>query len=118
MKDKLRIGMQLLSDLEIVRTKLVPCFPPHYNVLQFFITQYAIVANNNVFNFASIDLQMECYYSDPTLEPGDILVLVEWLDSFSEEVSSWGADDIPVFVNAKKRLLHQFDVACTVGIDR
>ena len=42
------IGMQLLSDLELVRTKVVPCFPPHYNVLQFFITQYAIVANNNV----------------------------------------------------------------------
>ena len=48
MKDKLRIGMQLLSDLEVVRTKLVPCFPPHYNILQFFINQYAVIANNNV----------------------------------------------------------------------
>ena len=45
MKDKLRIGMQLLSDLELVRTKVVPC-------LQFFITQYAVVANNNVVNHA------------------------------------------------------------------
>ena len=60
---------------------------------------------------------MECYYADPTLEPGEILVLVEWLDSFSEEVASWGAEDIPVFVDAKKRLLHQFDVACTVRTD-
>lgn len=48
MKDKLRIGMQLLADLDTVRVKLVPCFPPHYNILQFFITQYAIIANNNV----------------------------------------------------------------------
>ena len=47
MKDKLRIGMQLLEDLENVRAELVPCFPPHYNILQFFINQYAIVANNN-----------------------------------------------------------------------
>ena len=58
---------------------------------------------------------MEVYYNDPTLEPGDVLVLVEWLDSFSEEVSSWGAQDIPVFVDAKKRLLEKFDVACKVG---
>lgn len=48
MKDKLRIGMQLLADLDTVRVKLVPCFPPHYNILQFFIIQYAIIANNNV----------------------------------------------------------------------
>ena len=48
MKDKLRIGMQLLADLDTVRTKLVPCFPPHYNILQFFVNQYAIVANSNV----------------------------------------------------------------------
>ena len=58
---------------------------------------------------------MEVYYNDPTLEPGDVLVLVEWLDSFSEEVSSWGAQDIPVFVDAKKRLLGKFDIACKVG---
>ena len=50
MKDKLRIGMQLLADLDTVRTKLVPCFPPHYNILQFFVNQYAIVANSNVSN--------------------------------------------------------------------
>ena len=48
MKDVLRIGMQLLADLDTVRTKLVPCFPPHYNILQFFVNQYAIVANSNV----------------------------------------------------------------------
>ena len=48
MKDKLRIGMQLLGDLEVVRTKLVPCFPPHYDILQFFINQYALIANNQV----------------------------------------------------------------------
>ena len=58
---------------------------------------------------------MECFYSDPTLETGDILVLVEWLDSFSEEVASWGAEDIPVFVEAKQRLLDQFDMVCSVG---
>lgn len=48
MKDKLRIGMQLLGDLDVVRTKLVPCFPPHYDILQFFINQYALIANNQV----------------------------------------------------------------------
>ena len=58
---------------------------------------------------------MECFYSDPTLETGDILVLVEWLDSFSEEVAAWGAEDIPVFVEAKQRLLDQFDMVCSVG---
>ena len=47
MKDTLRIGMQLLADLEVIRTKVVPCFPAHYDILQFFINQYAIVANNN-----------------------------------------------------------------------
>ena len=48
MKDTLRIGMQLLADLEMVRMKVVPCFPPHYNILQFFILQYATIANNHV----------------------------------------------------------------------
>ena len=103
MKDKLRIGMQLLADLEVVRTKVVPCFPPHYNILQFFIDQYALIANNN----------MEPFYDDPTLEPGEILVLVEWLDSFCEEVKSWGGADVPVFVEAKKRLMDKFELACT-----
>ena len=48
MKDVLRIGMQLLADLDTVRTKLVPCFPPHYKILQFFVEEYANVANSNV----------------------------------------------------------------------
>lgn len=48
MKDTLRIGMQLLADLEMVRMKVVPCFPPHYNILQFFILQYATITNNHV----------------------------------------------------------------------
>ena len=58
---------------------------------------------------------MEPFYDDPTLEPGEILVLVEWLDSFCEEVKSWGGADVPVFVEAKKRLMDKFELACTVG---
>lgn len=95
MKDKLRIGMQLLADLENVRVELVPCFPPHYNILQFFITQYAVIANNNVSAGAGPEAQMQPYYDDPTLEPGEILVLVEWLDSFLEEVRGWAASPSP-----------------------
>ena len=55
MKDTLRIGMQLLSDLEVIRTKVVPCFPAHYNILQFFSNQYAVVANNNAGVAAAAD---------------------------------------------------------------
>lgn len=65
MKDKLRIGMQLLADLEVVRTKVVPCFPPHYNILQFFIDQYALIANNNVLN---TDI-LFCRWSPSTMTP-------------------------------------------------
>lgn len=59
---------------------------------------------------------MECYYNDPTIEPGDILVLVEWLDSFCEEVASWGGESVPVFVEAKERLLEKFKISCSVFI--
>ena len=57
---------------------------------------------------------MECYYNDPTIEPGDILVLVEWLDSFCEEIASWGGETVPVFVEAKERLIEKFRITCTV----
>lgn len=57
---------------------------------------------------------MECYYNDPTIEPGDILVLVEWLDSFCEEVASWGGESIPVFEDAKERLIEKFKVTSNV----
>ena len=57
---------------------------------------------------------MECYYNDPTIEPGDILVLVEWFDSFCEEVASWGGETVPVFVEAKERLIEKFRITCTV----
>ena len=40
--------------------------------------------------------------------------LLEWLDSFCEEVKAWGSDDIPVFVEAKKKLLGKFELVCTV----
>ena len=115
MKDKLRIGMQLLADLENVRVELVPCFPLHYNILQFFITQYAVIANNNVSAGAGPEAQMRPYYDDPTLEPGEILVLVEWLDSFLEEVQGWGCEPVAVFVEAKERLMQKFESSCTVG---
>ena len=48
---------------------------------------------------------MEFFYESQQLEPGEILVLLEWLDSFCEEVKAWGSDEIPVFVEAKKKLL-------------
>ena len=57
---------------------------------------------------------MECYYNDPLIEPGDILVLVEWLDSFCEEVASWGAESVTVFVEAKERLIEKFRVTSNV----
>lgn len=41
-------------------------------------------------------------------------MLLEWLDSFCEEVKAWGSDDIPVFVEAKKKLLGKFELVCTV----
>lgn len=57
---------------------------------------------------------MEYFYENQSLEPGDILVLLEWLDSFCEEVKVWGSDEIPVFVEAKKKLLSTFELVCTV----
>ena len=57
---------------------------------------------------------MEFFYESQQLEPGEILVLLEWLDSFCEEVKAWGSDEIPVFVEAKKKLLGKFELACTV----
>ena len=57
---------------------------------------------------------MEYYYESQGLEPGEILVLLEWLDSFCEEVKACGSDDIPVFVEAKKKLLGKFELVCTV----
>lgn len=58
---------------------------------------------------------MQPYYDDPTLEPGEILVLVEWLDSFLEEVQSWGCEPVAVFVEAKEQLMRKFESSCTVG---
>ena len=57
---------------------------------------------------------MQSYYNDPTSEHGDILVFVEWLDRFCEEVASWGGEPVPVFVEAKERLIEKFRITCTV----
>ena len=58
---------------------------------------------------------MEVYYDDPSLYSGEILVLVEWFDSFLEEVQGWGCEPIAVFVEAKERLMKKFEMTCTVS---
>ncbi|KAK8814278.1 hypothetical protein WA158_008140 [Blastocystis sp. Blastoise] len=96
--EKLKIGMQLLSDLEVVKTKVVPCFPPHYNILNFFVHEYALVSQT----------QLESIYNNANLEPSEILSLIEWLESYNDEIVQWGCKEIDEFYGAKGRLMGKF----------
>lgn len=73
-----------VNDLYIVKTKVAPCFPPHYDIFNVYKENYLTHIKNKVKNFLDAD-ELE-------KTPGLLIPIAHWLDQFETSLSKIGID--------------------------
>lgn len=69
--------MQLLSDLEIVRSKVVPCYPEDYDILNFYVHEYALVSQAQVYSWFVFRItSWKLFTTTPTWNPAAFSLLL------------------------------------------
>ena len=74
----------LIADLYLVQTKVVPCFPPKYNIFNVYKDRYL----KNVYDRISPYMN-ESYLSE---NRGNLILFAKWLDQFNENLKKVGID--------------------------
>jgi hypothetical protein len=76
--------LNLVGDLNIVHSKVVPCFPPKYNIFNLYKELYLKHIYNKIQPFINEeDLQQT---------PGSLIVIAKWLDQFTESLRKVSVD--------------------------
>jgi hypothetical protein len=70
----------ILLDLTYLRADVAPCFPPSYNIMETFRTQYERHLVQNIGRLYNTQRGF------PGMDQGELLQLMEWLDYYNQEV--------------------------------
>jgi exocyst complex component 3 len=83
-KEILDESQNLIMDLYLVQTKVVPCFPPKYDIFNVYKEKYL----KNIYD------KIQMYTTEKYLEDnkGDLILFAKWLDLFSENLKKVGID--------------------------
>ena len=83
-EETLEETLKMVNELYIIYTKVVPCFPPHYDI--FNVDKKAYLEN--------IQLQLKSYLNQEELEnsPGLLIPIAHWLSQFGEGLQKVGVD--------------------------
>jgi hypothetical protein len=75
---------KLLTDLYLVLTKVVPCFPPKYNIFLIYKDKYL----QNIYD------KIQPFMNEEELNksPGNLILFAKWLDGFNECLKRIGVD--------------------------
>ena len=83
-EETLEETLKILDDLYIIYTKVVPCFPPHYDIFNVYKKAY----------LENIQLQIKPFLNQEELEnnPGLLIPVAHWLSQFGEGLKKVGVD--------------------------
>ncbi|KJE94199.1 hypothetical protein CAOG_004879 [Capsaspora owczarzaki ATCC 30864] len=70
-----RLSKFIFEDLLTVKNDFVPCFPPHYNIFNLYVASY----NSHV---SEVLLELV----ERELEPSEILAMLNWMQSYTENL--------------------------------
>lgn len=76
--------LMLVEDIVVVHTKVVPCFPPKYNIFQVYKEKYLKFIYERIKPFMNED--------DLKNTPGHLILIAKWLDKFEEVLRKVGID--------------------------
>ncbi len=65
----------ILNDLPMIKDYVVPCFPPYFNIFEFYKSEYLERIEKSILPFIPKS------EADAKIDPGILVVLVSWLDS-------------------------------------
>jgi hypothetical protein len=84
LKDIVDTSLSIANDLKKIKKFIVPCFPPKYNILSYF---------NDIY-IEKIFFYLQNFFDEEKLRsnPGDLIILARWLDSFEGLLSELGID--------------------------
>jgi hypothetical protein len=74
----------LTNDLYLVYTKVVPCFPPKYNIFTIYKDNYLKHIYDKIKPFMNEEVL--------TSDPGRLILIAKWLDKFEELLRKVGVD--------------------------
>ena len=83
-EETLEESLKMVNELYIIYTKVVPCFPPHYDIFNVYKKAY----------LENIQLQLKSYLNQEELEnsPGLLIPIAHWLSQFGEGLQKVGVD--------------------------
>ena len=83
-EETLEETLKMVNELYIIYTKVVPCFPPHYDIFNVYKKAY----------LENIQLQLKSYLNQEELEnsPGLLIPIAHWLSQFGEGLQKVGVD--------------------------
>jgi hypothetical protein len=84
LQDMLFETQNFVNDLQIVYNKVVPCFPPKYNIFNVYKDKYL----KNIYD------KLKPFVDETKLEmtPGNLILIARWLDKFTEGLRKVGID--------------------------
>jgi len=84
LQDILFETINFVNDLQIVYTKVAPCFPPKYNIFNIYKNKY----------LEYIQDKMKPFIDEKKLEqnPGNLILIARWLDKFTDGLRKVGID--------------------------
>ena len=76
--------LNLVKDLHTIYTKVVPCFPPHYDIFNVYKNAY----------LQNIQIRLKPFLNQEELEksPGLLIPIAHWLSEFGEGLKNVGVD--------------------------
>ena len=83
-EETLEETLKIVDELYIIYTKVVPCFPPHYDIFNVYKKAY----------LENIQLQLKQYLNQDELEnsPGLLIPIAHWLSQFGDGLKKIGVD--------------------------
>ena len=83
-EETLEETLKIVDELYIIYTKVVPCFPPHYDIFNVYKKAY----------LENIQLQLKQYLNQDELEnsPGLLIPIANWLSQFGDGLKKVGVD--------------------------
>ena len=83
-EDILNETLNLVKELHVIYTKVVPCFPPHYDIFNIYKKSY----------LENIQLKLKPFLNQEELEnsPGLLIPIAHWLSEFGDGLKNVGID--------------------------